>query len=181
MLGFESMCALTREAIMLTGDTEGAASWTALGLDGRRPLRPFKLSLLTTAETMTTDVPLGLASRAQRGPALMRVLVSLPSFTMPTARHFWKRQNWHRFRLLLSTGQSLFARQTYLEFFWTVRCEINISRNQKRLSSAGVHKRVRLEYLEESFAALAGSYTVVLTGGIVAAHGAAALVPTGTF
>lgn len=42
---------------------------------------------------------------------------------MPTARHFWKRQNWHRFRLLLSTGQSLLARQTYLEFFWTVRCK----------------------------------------------------------
>lgn len=50
-----------------------------------------------------------------------------PSLTMPTARHFWKRQNWHRFRLLLSTGQSLLARQTYLEFFCTVRCEIKVS------------------------------------------------------
>lgn len=42
---------------------------------------------------------------------------------MPTVRHFWKRQNWQRLRLLLSTGQSLFVRQTYLEFFWTVRCK----------------------------------------------------------
>lgn len=44
-----------------------------------------------------------------------------PSFTMPTARHFWKRQNWQRFRRLLSTGQSLLARQMYLAFFCTVR------------------------------------------------------------
>lgn len=44
-----------------------------------------------------------------------------PSFTMPTARHFWKRQNWQRFRRLLSTGQSLFARQMYLALFCTVR------------------------------------------------------------
>ena len=40
---------------------------------------------------------------------------------MPTARHFWKRQNWQRFRRLLSTGQSLLARQMYLAFFCTVR------------------------------------------------------------
>lgn len=39
----------------------------------------------------------------------------------------------------------------------------------------------RFYYLEESFAALAGSYSVVLTGGVVAAHGTAALGPTGTF
>uniref|UniRef100_A0A182M4Y3 Uncharacterized protein n=1 Tax=Anopheles culicifacies TaxID=139723 RepID=A0A182M4Y3_9DIPT len=38
---------------------------------------------------------------------------------MPTARHFWKRQNWHRFRRRLSTGQALSARQTYFEPFWT--------------------------------------------------------------
>lgn len=62
------MCALTRDAIMLTGDTEVVTSWTALGLDGRRPRRPFKLSVLTTAETMTTDVTLGLGL-----PALIRV------------------------------------------------------------------------------------------------------------
>lgn len=51
MPGFESMCALTSEAIMLTGDTVVVTSWTTLGLDGRRPLRPFKLSVLTTRET----------------------------------------------------------------------------------------------------------------------------------
>lgn len=141
MLGFESMCALTRDAIMLTGDTEVVTSWTALGLDGRRPLRPFKLSVLTTVERMAEDVTLGSTLRARCGPALIRAFVSLPSLTMPTARHFWKRQNWHRFRLLLSTGQSLFARQTYLEFFWTVRCEINIRGNQKHISPAGVRKR----------------------------------------
>lgn len=49
MLGLESMCALTREAIMLTGDTVAAASWMTLGLEGSRPLLPFKLSVLTTA------------------------------------------------------------------------------------------------------------------------------------
>lgn len=46
----------------------------------------------------------------------------VPSLTMPTARHFWKRQYWQRFRRRLSTGQFLLARQTYLAFFWTVRC-----------------------------------------------------------
>lgn len=38
------MRALKRE---LTGEDE---SGTAFGLDGRRPLRPFRLSVLTTAE-----------------------------------------------------------------------------------------------------------------------------------
>lgn len=49
----------------------------------------------------------------------------LPSFTMPTLRHFWKRQYWQRLRLLLSTGQFLLARHTYLAFFCTVRCGEN--------------------------------------------------------
>lgn len=56
---------------MLTGDTEVVTSWT-LGLEGRRPRRPFKLSVLTTAEMMTTDVTLGLAL-----PALIRVCAKL--------------------------------------------------------------------------------------------------------
>lgn len=59
------------------------------------------------------------------------VASSVPSLTMPTARHFWKRQNWHRFRRLLSTGQSLLARQMYLAFFCTVRC-----REQEKQGSA---------------------------------------------
>jgi hypothetical protein len=42
------MCALTREAIILTGDSAEDRSWAAFGLEGRRPLRPFKLSVLTT-------------------------------------------------------------------------------------------------------------------------------------
>lgn len=42
------MWALTSEAIMLTGDTVVVTSWATLGLDGRRPLRPFRLSVLTT-------------------------------------------------------------------------------------------------------------------------------------
>lgn len=58
------MCALTRDAIMLTGDTEVVTSWTALGLDGRRPLRPFRLSVLTTA--MTSGVTAGPASAERR-------------------------------------------------------------------------------------------------------------------
>lgn len=58
-----------------------------------------------------------------------------PSFTMPTARHFWKRQNWQRFRRLLSTGQSLLARQMYLAFFCTVRWR---GPTRNRLSECGV-------------------------------------------
>lgn len=61
-----------------------------LGLDGNRPRRPFKESVRTT------------------------------SFTMPTCRHFWNRQNWQRFRRRLSTGQFLSARHTYLDPFCTV-------------------------------------------------------------
>lgn len=51
----------------------------------------------------------------------IRYVLFLPSFTMPTLRHFWKRQYWQRLRLLLSTGQFLLARHTYLAFFCTVR------------------------------------------------------------
>lgn len=54
----------------------------------------------------------------------------LPSFTMPTLRHFWKRQYWQRLRLLLSTGQFLLARHTYLAFFCTVRCGEARANNQ---------------------------------------------------
>lgn len=54
---------------------------------------------------------------------------------MPTARHFWKRQNWQRFRRLLSTGQSLLARQMYLAFFCTVRWG---GPTRNRLSECGV-------------------------------------------
>lgn len=61
-----------------------------LGLDGSRPRRPLRESVRTT------------------------------SLTIPTCRHFWNRQNWHRFRLRLSTGQFFSARQTYLELFCTV-------------------------------------------------------------
>lgn len=46
--GLDSMCALTRALRrVLTCEDE---SWRAFGLDGRRPLRPFRLSVLTTAE-----------------------------------------------------------------------------------------------------------------------------------
>lgn len=47
--------------------------------------------------------------------------MNLPSLTIPTARHFWKRQYWQRFLLRLSTGQLLAAKHTYLAFFCTVR------------------------------------------------------------
>lgn len=49
---------------MLAGDTELLASWTPLCLDGRRPLRPFKLSVLTTAERKTPIMSLGSACPA---------------------------------------------------------------------------------------------------------------------
>lgn len=48
MHGFESTCAFTREAIIFTGGSVVAASDPALGLEGSRPLRPFRLSVLTT-------------------------------------------------------------------------------------------------------------------------------------
>ena len=49
--------------------------------------------------------------------------LDIPSLTIPTTRHFWKRQNWQRFLRRLSTGQFLFAKHTYFAFFWTVRCK----------------------------------------------------------
>lgn len=127
MPGFESMWALTRDAIMLTGDTEAVASWTTFGFEGRRPLRPLRLSVLTTAKIGANCCNQFIFSILFLGNSPGFVLNS-PSFTMPTTRHFWKRQNWHRFRLLLSTRQSLLARQTYFEFFCTVRCEAKIQR-----------------------------------------------------
>lgn len=101
-VGFESKWALTREAIMLTLGVVDEASATVLGLDGRRPRRPLRLSVRTT------------------------------SLTIPTARHFWKRQNWQRFLLLLSTGQSLLARHTYFAFFCTVRLKKPLQPSQVR-------------------------------------------------
>ena len=97
--GLVSRCAFTSAATKFAEplaaaadiDTDGGMSCGLFGLDGSRPRRPFKLAVLTT------------------------------SFTMPTFIHFWKRQNWHRFRRRLSTGQFLSARHTYLAFFWTVR------------------------------------------------------------
>lgn len=54
-------------------------------------------------------------------PICELILVNaLPSFTIPTLRHFWNRQYWHLFRRRLSTRQFLLARQTYFAFFWTV-------------------------------------------------------------
>lgn len=44
---------------MLTGDTVAAASWMTLGLEGSRPLLPFRLSVLTTARRMKSAVTLG--------------------------------------------------------------------------------------------------------------------------
>lgn len=52
------MWALTSEAIMLTGDTVDVTSGTTLGFDGRRPLRPFRLSVLTTRRRVTSTVTL---------------------------------------------------------------------------------------------------------------------------
>lgn len=81
---------------------DGGDSCGLLGFEGRRPRRPLRLSVLTT------------------------------SFTIPTAIHFWNRQNWHLFRLLLSTGQFLSARQTYFAFFCTVRLKKPLQPSQVR-------------------------------------------------
>ena len=48
MTGFESTWALTREAIILTGASLVDRSDVALGFEGSRPLRPLRLSVLTT-------------------------------------------------------------------------------------------------------------------------------------
>lgn len=115
-------------------------------------------------------------------PCWFFLILRSPSLTIPTVRHFWKRQNWHRFRLFLSTGQSLLARQTYLEFFWTVRCK------KKKYEEWGwtlletwykyVYRLVTSYYLEKSFAALTGANPIVLTGGMVSTHRTAALTST---
>lgn len=48
MLGFESICALTREAMMFRLGVVDDASTTVLGFEGRRPRRPLRLSVRTT-------------------------------------------------------------------------------------------------------------------------------------
>lgn len=233
MVGFESKWAFTREAMMLTLGDEG--SDTVLGLEGRRPRRPLRLSVRTTTtgreksrqslllplhytpspvqnkdsrcswtegalikpveaqpwlhkisltcyvnkttqciaeicrlqemsslmsllcrstlqnmsqvaallslstSLLILDVANSVQLRLPFIPSLVQVLtycvssscishlwesdITLPSLTIPTVRHFWKRQNWQRFLLLLSTGQSLLARHTYFAFFCTVRCQ----------------------------------------------------------
>lgn len=50
MEGLESMCALTSVFRRLTGVIETGISCGLLGLEGSRPLRPFKLAVLTTAK-----------------------------------------------------------------------------------------------------------------------------------
>ncbi len=89
-------------AVMSDTGGDGGESCGLRGLDGSRPLLPLRLSVLTT------------------------------SLTMPTARHFWKRQNWQRLRLRLSTGQDLSARQTYLALFCTVRLKKPLHPSQVR-------------------------------------------------
>lgn len=70
--------------------------------------------------------------------------VVIPSLTIPTARHFWKRQYWHRFRRRLSTGQLFAARHTYLAFFCTVRCT-----DKKRNQTDNMRQKV-LSYSEDT-------------------------------
>ena len=48
MVGLESKCALTRDVMMLTLGVVDEASTTVLGLEGRRPRRPLRLSVRTT-------------------------------------------------------------------------------------------------------------------------------------
>lgn len=48
MVGFESKWALTREAMMLPLGVVDEASTRVLGLEGRRPRRPLRLSVRTT-------------------------------------------------------------------------------------------------------------------------------------
>lgn len=48
MEGLESTWARTSALMRLTGGDGGEGSWGLLGLDGRRPLLPFRLSVRTT-------------------------------------------------------------------------------------------------------------------------------------
>lgn len=48
MVGLESKWAFTREAMTLTLGVVDKASDTVLGLEGRRPRRPLRLSVRTT-------------------------------------------------------------------------------------------------------------------------------------
>lgn len=72
-----------------------------------------------------------------------------------------------------------------MEFFWTVRCE-NKRKKYSKPRSFRRHIDTNREidckcyYLEKSFASLTGANAIVLTGGIVPAHSAAALVSTRT-
>lgn len=177
MLGLESMCALTRDAIMLTGDTEVATSWAALGLDGRRPLRPFKLSVLTTVETMTADVTSGSTERARCAD---------PGFPKLTFPHHADSETLLETAELASIPPSFVYRavlvcQANILGIFLDRALRNKDKKESETHLLSRWARTKFYYLEESFAALAGSYSVVLTGGIVATHGTAALGPAGAF
>lgn len=54
MEGLESTWALTKALIKLTGGEGGEDSCGLLGLEGKRPLRPFKLAVLTTVKKQNT-------------------------------------------------------------------------------------------------------------------------------
>lgn len=69
MVGFESKWALTREAMMLTLGIVDEASERILGLEGRRPRRPLRLSVRTTKED----------SNDRSGTLIMFVTITGPS------------------------------------------------------------------------------------------------------
>lgn len=93
---------LRTKAVISEIGGDGGDSCGDFGFEGSRPRLPFSESVRTT------------------------------SLTMPTTKHFWNRQNWQRLRRLLSTGQFLSARQTYLEPFCTVRLKKPLQPSQVR-------------------------------------------------
>lgn len=135
MEGLESTWARTSALMRLTGGDGGEGSCGLLGLDGRRPLRPFRLSVRTTGvqgiakwrRKKKSHNRIAVAvkvifkkKKRQKLSGHQREIITLsnvPSLTIPTTMHFWKRQNWHRFLRRLSTGQFLFAKHTYFAFF----------------------------------------------------------------
>ena len=74
--GLVSTNARTKCVIQVTGGDGGATgSWGPFGFDGKRPRRPRKLSVRTTKQVLGDDVK--------------NLNYILPSFTIPTAKHFW--------------------------------------------------------------------------------------------
>lgn len=189
MLGFESMCALTSEAIMLTGDMLVVTSCTGLGLDGRRPLRPFKLSVLTTAKGWHQS----LLTVEGFYPSIATIHVELWHTHLPSPCPQLDTSGNGRTGIDSASScpqdspcwqgkRTWNSSVPYAVKYKWVLLEAHLKNwHMWRNTLCWLHRQARSCYLEKPFASLTGTNPVVLTGGVVPTHSTAALTPTWAF